>query len=323
MPLRIYLAIFAALLNLPVYAAEWLSVQVPAPFEAGSSAPDFIRRECIGLERTVGVEVAYQLEKAGFAKVDRVELINQKAKGKQLALTITAANASIGKWTDPKSLSVKAELFNDGKSVEFTTVSYTSRDQHEVCDVLEKNAVTLAVDIHKWLMTTVHDKTLPAVLSSNAESMNAGTDQSASHAVWINNNIQYALDADSQQVITQCNLEESISSSALATFSKSLPAKRLKNPNESNANDDVLQFTIVDIKGDLDNAPQKRSLTIKVELLRGGAIIASFDTPRTTEKGGVFGQVMRNTCDALNNIAGLATTDTYQWYVKKSHATAP
>ncbi|MES1196518.1 MAG: hypothetical protein ABUL58_06195 [Steroidobacter sp.] len=298
-------------------ALEWLSVQVPAPYESELTIPDHIRKDCIGLERTVGVEVAYQLEKSGFAKIDRVERVNLKASGKLLSLNITQADASVGAWTDPKSLTVKAELFQDGKSIEWTTISHTSRQQQDVCEVLEKNATAIAVDVHKWLVSTLASKTLPVNLNGDSSSGAAGMRQLQARNLWISSKLQYDLDIPGQQLITQCNVEESLTEQARTVFSRSLSVRRLNKAENQTADDDVLQFAVVDIKGNMDNSPEKRSMTLKAELLRNGIVIDTFNGMHSTERGGLFGQVVRNTCDALKNISDTMANDTYQWYINR------
>jgi len=301
------------------YAIEWLSVQVPAPYASTLNIPDHIRKDCVGLERTVGVEVAYQLEKSGFAKIDRVERINLKAPGKVLALAITEASANIGAWSDPKSLTVRAELLQDGKSIEWTTVSHTARKQQTMCEVFENSATAIAVDIHKWLVKSLQNASLPADLHTVTSPGVVGAQQLQSRNLWISNKVQFDLETSSQQLITQCNIEESLIEQTRSTFSKSLAVKVLKKPGEETS-EDVLQFTIVDIKGNLDNSPEKRSMTVKANLLRNGEVVDSFNSPHVTERGGLLGQVVRNTCDALNNITSIMVNDTYQWYTKRASA---
>jgi len=303
------------------HALEWLSVQVPAQYEGNMAIPDAIRHDCTGLDRTVGIEVAYRLEKSGFARIDHVERINPKAKGKQLSLTITQAAATKGQWTDPKSLTVKAELLQDGQSFEWTTISHTSRSQLDVCEVMEKNAADIAQDVHKWLMTTLKSKTLPTDLNS-IDSAKA-VRQLQGRDVWITGNVFYDLDSPSRQLITQCSVDESLIGRVRNEFSKSLAVKLLKQASEATAGEDVLQFSIVEIKGSIDNAPEKRSMTVQVDLLRDGKVIDTYTGIHRTEHAGLFGQIVRNTCDALNDIGNTMATDTYQWYLNRGASVQP
>jgi len=302
------------------HALEWLSVQVPAQYEGNMAVPDAIKQDCVGLDRTVGAEVAYQLEKNAFANIDRIERINPKLKNAQLALTITQAAASKGQWTDPKSLTLKAELLQEGKSIEWTTTTRTSRSQLDVCETMEKNAADIGKDVYKWLVDSLKSKTLPANLT-DATSIST-TRQLQGRTLWINSNVSYDLDVPSQQLITQCNVDDALISQARNEFSKSLPVKILKNARDAPGNEDTLQFSIVDIKGSIDNAPEKRSMTTRVDVLRNGAIIDSYTGLHRTEHAGLFGQVIRNTCDALNDIGKTMATDTYQWYVKHGASSA-
>jgi len=298
-------------------ALEWLSVQVPAQYESGMAIPDSIRNGCTGLDRTVGTEVAYQLEKNSYAKIDRIERLNPKLKGAQLALTITQAAASKGQWTDPKSLTLKAELLQEGKSIEWTTKTRTSRSQLDVCETMEKNAADIGLDIYKWLVESLKSKTLPANLMEAATASSPGLRELQSHTLWINNTVTYELEISGRQLVTQCNIEESLVNNAREEFSRSLPVKTVKKTAEAGADEDLLQFTIVEIKGSIDNAPEKRGMILKADVLRNGAVVDSFTAPRKTEKAGLFGQVIRNTCDALNDIGKTMVSDTYQWYVKR------
>lgn len=296
-------------------ALEWLSVQVPAQYESNMAIPDAIRQGCTGLDRTVGVEVAFRLEQTGFAKIDHIERINPRAKGKQLALTITQAAASKGQWTDPKSLTVKAELLQDGKSFIWTTVSRTSRSQLDICEVMEKNATDIAQDIYKWLTATLKSNTLPADL--NGIETATSVHQLQGRNLWIASNVSYDLDVNGQQLVTQCNVDESLIEQTRNEFSRSLTVKLLKKTSEAAADEDVLQFNIVDIKGSLDNAPGKRGMVIRADLLHNGAVVDTFSSIHRTEHAGLLGQVIRNTCDALNDISKSMATDTYQWYTKR------
>jgi len=300
-------------------ALEWLSVQVPAQYEGGMAIPDAIRQSCTGLDRTVGAEVAYQLEKNGFAKIDRIERLNPKLKGAQLALTITQAAASKGQWTDPKSLTLKAELLQEGKSIEWTTKTRTSRSQLDVCETMEKNASDIGQDIYKWLVDSLKSKTLPADLATTSTSA-AGLQQLQSRTLWINSDVAYELEVAGRQLVTQCNIEESLITNTRDEFSKSLPVKTLKKATEAAPDDDLLQFTIVEIKGSIDNAPEKRAMTVRADLLRNGAVVDIFTGMHRTEHAGLFGQVIRNTCDALNDIGKTMGADTYQWYLKRATA---
>jgi hypothetical protein len=311
----------SCLITLPAHALEWLSVQVPAPYENTLSIPDHIRNDCVGLERTVGVEVAYQLEKAGFAKIDRVERVNLKAPGKLLALSITQAAATRGQWTDPKSLTVKAELFQDGKPFEWVIKTRTSRAQTEVCETLEKNASDIAADIHKWLMATVRNKTLPAALSNESASADPGSTvrQLQTRTLWLNSNVLYGAAALRPQLIDDCQIEESLINDVHAVFVKSLAIKRLKKTADAEPDADMLQFTIVSINGSADDSLQSsRGMTLKAELLRDGNVIDTFNGLHSSERGRVFGQILRNTCDALNDISQSMANDTYQWYLRRN-----
>ena len=300
---------------------ELLSVQVPAQYESGLAVPDSIRKDCIGLDLTVGVEVAYQLEKSGFATIDRAERINLKRPGKVLALSITQAAAMRGQWTDPKSLTVKAELFQDGKPFEWVIRTRTSRAQTGVCETLEKNAQDIAIDIHKWLMTAVHSKTLPGVLSNDAAAAdpNITVRQLQARTLLLNSDVKYSAASPRPQLIDDCKIEESLIDEVQTTFSKSLTLKRVKKAADAEPNADVLQFTIVSINGSADDSLQSsRGMTLKAELLHDGIIIDTFSGAHTTERGRVFGQVLRNTCDALNGISKSVANDTYQWYLKRN-----
>jgi len=301
------------------HALEWLSVQVPATYESAAASSDHIRKECIGLERAVGVEVAYQLEQSAFARVDRVEQVNLRSKGKLLAVTITQAGASAGKWTAPKSLSVKAELFNNGKSFEWASFDHTSRDQRDECEVLESNATFIAKDIYKWLTTTLKSNALPAILIDSPSDGGAASSlrQLQSHTLWISTNVISDTDVADQQLINSCNVPETMVDQAIAVFSKSLSPKKLGKVANADKDDDVLQFTIVDIKGKVDNSPEKRSMTLKTELFRDGKVIDTFNAIHSKERAGLLGQVVRNTCDALSNISNKMASDTYQWYVHR------
>ncbi len=304
------------------HALEWLSVQVPAPYESPASIPDYIVKDCIGLEKTVGIEVAYQLEKSGFARIDHIERVNLKAPGKLLALSIMQADASASQRTDPKSLTVKAELFQDGKSFEWITKSRTSRTDMEVCETMEKNAVAIAGDIYKWLITTLHSKTLPADLINDMNSSVDKVRQLQARTLWINSKVSY-MDSVDPDTVNDCRIEDALIEQVQTVFSKTISTRKFVSTDNPSADEDKLQFTIVSIKGRTDDSSAtRRGMTLKAELLRNGVVIDTFNGIHTSERGGVFGQVVRNTCDALNNISGIMANDTYQWYINRGTSTA-
>ncbi len=299
-------------------ALEWLSVEVPAHYESNLTIPDVIRKDCVGLERTVGSEVAYQLEKSGFAKIDRVEIINLKRPGKLLTLSITQAAATNGQWLDPKSLTVKAELFENGKSFEWVIKTHTSRAQTDVCETMEKNAGDIAVEIYKWLTSTLQSKTLPASLNNTLSGFTSGSTlhQLQSQNIWINTNVQYAAADLRSQIVSDCGIETNLVDHTIDAFSKSLTLKRLAQINNADRDDDVLQFTILSVNGDATDAKIKsRKLAIKAEVLRDGTAVETFNGLHTSARGGIIGQVLRTTCDAMDSITKSMATDTYQWYL--------
>ena len=306
------------------HALESLTITVPAQYDT-LTVPDHIRNDCIGLDRTVGIEVAYRLEKSGFAKIDRTDFVNLKAPGKLLTLNITDASASSGEFTNARSLSVKAELFQDGKPFEWVIKSHAIRGDTEMCDMMEKNAVVIAQEIQQWLASTLHSKTLPATLDSAASVTDAAAKlrQLQSHTVWINSNVNYFPDTAKPQMIDDCRVESTIVSQAIATFSKDLTAKRLAQSDDAGKEDDVLRFSIVTIKGDGDDSTiEKRGMTLRAELLRDGNVIDTFNGIHSTERGGAFGQVLHTTCEALSNISDTMVNDTYQWYVNRGASTS-
>lgn len=307
------------LLFSPVHAAEWLSVTVPAQYDT-LTVPDHIRNDCIGLDRTVGVEVAYKLEKSGFAKVDRTEIINLKAPGKLLKLTITHAASSSGEFTNARSLTVKAELFQDGKAFEWVIKSNTIRGEKDMCDTMEKNAVAIAQDIHTWLTGTLHSKTLPANLdtAAPASGMAARMRDLQSRTLWIDGSVNYLPGVPQPRVINDCRVDSTIVDQAVATFSKTLTAKQLASSGAAAKDEDVLQFSIVDIKGGDDSTIEKRGMTLRAELMRNGNMVDSFNGANGTEHDGIFGQVFHTTCEALHDISSTMIKQTYQWYVTRN-----
>ncbi|HVY22636.1 MAG TPA: hypothetical protein VG962_04715 [Steroidobacteraceae bacterium] len=309
----------ASVLSSPARAEEWLSVSVPAQYDT-LTVPDDIRNECIGLDRTVGVEVAYELEKSGFAKVDRTGIVNLKARGKLLALNITDAAADSGEFTNSRMLAVKAELFQDGKSFEWVIKTRTTRGEKAMCDTMEQNATAIARDIHQWLITTLHSKTLPANLTAvtPGTGIDARLHQLQSHVVWIDVNVKYLPGTAKPRVLDDCRVESTVVDQAIATFSNSLTVKRLGSADEAGPDDNTLRFSVVNIKGDGDDASiEKRGMTWRADLLHDGKVVDTFNGLHSTEHGGVFGQVFHTTCEALHDISSTMVKDTYQWYVRR------
>ena len=112
--------------------------------------------ECTNLGFKLSDSTRVFLEKQGFA-VDTAEDIAQQAEGMSLKLTITnavsAGNAFLG---HKKSVSVEAQLFQDGELLDTFTRTRNSGGGFGAgfkgsCTVLHRCAHTLGKDVARWM----------------------------------------------------------------------------------------------------------------------------------------------------------------------------
>lgn len=151
--------VFAAGALTGAQAAERLLVQVPAMLDPGAPIARNVRSEC-NVEGLVGNQVFAQVAKrwpgtetvapkapVGGAKVLRVTLLSVMGTGG-------------GAWSGAKSISVRADLQQNGKTLQTTVLNRQSGGGFwggtmGTCAIMERIAVTLGNDVAGWMSGAV------------------------------------------------------------------------------------------------------------------------------------------------------------------------
>jgi hypothetical protein len=141
-----------------VHAQEKLLVQVPAVYDTNVVGGHKIKAEC-GLENLLGNHV-YERVSQKFPGSLQVKDSDPAGSDKVLRLTILSVHGvGGGSWSGPKSMTIRADLAQNGKVVQSTVKSRSSRGGpfggfKGTCDIFERNVQTLAKDVALWLGRT-------------------------------------------------------------------------------------------------------------------------------------------------------------------------
>lgn len=171
---------FIALAAPLAHAQEKLLVQVPAVYDAQAAVGQKIREEC-ALDMLIGNHVHERVSQ-NFPGSLQIKDVSAAGSDKVLQLTILSAQgAGGGGWSGPKSVTIRADLMQNGKVVQ-TTVKHRSSTggmfggMTGTCSILERDARALAVDIAQWLArpaTARSDAVQPAVAETRIEEKKA------------------------------------------------------------------------------------------------------------------------------------------------------
>lgn len=130
-----------------VHAEEPLRVMLPIRYEDSASVRQAIKDQCT-LEADLQATLEAQLQKTGFTPV------NDVSQGRVLKVTILAADGyGGGAFSGPKSMLIRAEVFEGGVSQRKTTLSRQARAGSfaGTCGMLSRCAESLGKDVAKWL----------------------------------------------------------------------------------------------------------------------------------------------------------------------------
>jgi hypothetical protein len=149
------------------YAGEKFFVQTPAPYAENGNVWGNIKNDC---------NVADYVSNQIFSKVhdkypDSVQAkdIAEAGEGKFLGLTVlNARGAGGGNWSGAKSLTVRAELYQNGKVIRSVVAQRSSRGGvfggiTGTCPIIERDAGAIGKDLVRWL-----EKSAPVEGSSAA-----------------------------------------------------------------------------------------------------------------------------------------------------------
>ena len=138
-----------------VHAEERFLVQVPAVYDAAAPVTESVRREC-GIESLIGNHVFMQVS-AVFPKALQVQNPGKGEREKYLMLTVLAVQGvGGGAWSGGKSITIRADLLQDGKIVATKVLNRGSRGGafggfSGTCQIMERVAGALGRDTAAWL----------------------------------------------------------------------------------------------------------------------------------------------------------------------------
>jgi hypothetical protein len=142
-----------------VHAEERFLIQVPAVYDAAAPVTDAVKREC-AIESLIGNHVFMQVS-ASFPKSLQVQSPGKGDREKYLMLTVLAVQGvGGGAWSGGKSITLRADLLQEGKTVSTKVLSRGSRGGafggfSGTCQIMERIAGALGRDTAFWLKTLV------------------------------------------------------------------------------------------------------------------------------------------------------------------------
>ncbi|OGB25812.1 MAG: hypothetical protein A3I66_05430 [Burkholderiales bacterium RIFCSPLOWO2_02_FULL_57_36] len=137
------------------HAQEKLLVQVPAVYDAQAMVGRKIREEC-ALENLLGNHV-YERVSQNFPGSLQIKDPGAAGSDKVLHLTILSVRGvGGGAWSGPKSMTMRADLVQNGKVLQTTIKKRSSTGGAfgaylGTCSILERDAQALGVDVAQWL----------------------------------------------------------------------------------------------------------------------------------------------------------------------------
>jgi hypothetical protein len=139
------------------HAEERFLVQVPAVYDSTAPVADSVRREC-AIESLIGNHVFMQVS-ATFPKSLQVQAPGKGDREKYLMLTVLAVQGvGGGAWSGGKSITIRADLLQEGKTVSTKVLNRGSRGGafggfSGTCQIMERIAGALGRDTAFWLKT--------------------------------------------------------------------------------------------------------------------------------------------------------------------------
>jgi hypothetical protein len=136
---------------------ERLLVQVPAVYDSAAPVAESVRREC-AIESLIGNHVFMHVSTV-FPKALQVQNPGKVEHDKYLMLTVLAVQGvGGGAWSGGKSITIRADLLQDGKAVSTKVLNRGSRGGalggfSGTCQIMERIAGALGRDTAAWLRT--------------------------------------------------------------------------------------------------------------------------------------------------------------------------
>ncbi len=170
---HLFLLISALAASLPAVADDSLFVQVPAVFEANARIPANIKREC-AVDTMLGNQALAGISNR-FGTVRAVDKPEQAGGANLVVLTILSADGfGGGGWSGPKTMTIRADLMQNGVSLSTTTFSRASKGgmfggMTGTCPIFDRISVALGKDVAKWLVRSGGAKAASAAEPADAE----------------------------------------------------------------------------------------------------------------------------------------------------------
>lgn len=139
----------------PAFAAETLSVQVPAGVDPAAPIPTAVKNEC-GLEMLLGNYALSAMARNGVAAQ---AALNQEKSGsnKYVQLTVLSVHGfGGGSWSGSKSMSIRVDVKQGDAIVGTTVLSRSSGGGFlggfkGTCTILDRVAKALGNDVGRWV----------------------------------------------------------------------------------------------------------------------------------------------------------------------------
>lgn len=150
--------VFAVVVLLPLsgYAGGGtITIPKTAPFEKGLDVSDSVKNEC-QLETKI-IHFTKEYAEGDFDKIELADSVSESTPGKAASITISdVVGGKGGLWSGPKSVSVKATLWQDGKVIGTLSSSRSTSGgayggYKGTCSLLGRCTKALGKDIAKWL----------------------------------------------------------------------------------------------------------------------------------------------------------------------------
>jgi len=136
-------------------SAESIKVAAATPFSTTGMVKESVKNEC-QLESKLPQFINEYASSYGI-EIELSDAVSKKSKGKALVLEITGTEgAGGGAWSGAKSVMVKGELFNNGKSIgNFVASRYSTGGVFAgfkgTCSIMGRCVKAIGKDIATWL----------------------------------------------------------------------------------------------------------------------------------------------------------------------------
>jgi hypothetical protein len=318
----------AASLILAVAVASWATesflVQVPAVYDAEAPVPDAIKKAC-SVESLLGNHVFAAVSKKYPGSLQAPSASDDDQR-KFLKLTITAVEgAEGGIWTGAKGLTVRAELFQSGKTLETTVLkrenpniaarlAFTGNYYSGACPMIQEVAQLVGKDIAAWLGNVVHSAAA------------SGEPRPAPAAARLEGKIVVLTPATYEEsapvgdaVRRECAIESAVGSHVFEEVSARFPGSSQSESTGQNATDKILKLKIVAVHGVGGGGwSGGKTITVRAELSQNGEPIATTVATRNS-RGGMLGPVS-GTCAIMERIATTLGKDIAAWLARNLNA---